>query len=60
MVLFSEIHEKGNTIILVTHEEYIAEHAARIVRLRDGLIEKDELVSNRKVPKLRIAVNEAD
>ena len=39
MLLFNEIYEKGNTIILVTHEEYIAEHAARIVRLKDGLIE---------------------
>ena len=34
---FTEIHEKGNTIILVTHEEYIAEHAPRIIRLKDGL-----------------------
>jgi len=42
MTLFSEIHNQGNTIILVTHEEYIAEHAARIIRLRDGLIERDE------------------
>ena len=50
MILFNEIHEKGNTIILVTHEEYIAEHAARIIRLKDGLIEKDEKVRNRYVP----------
>jgi putative ABC transport system ATP-binding protein len=49
MGLFQELHEKGNTIILVTHEEYIAEHAARIIRLRDGLIEKDERVESRKV-----------
>jgi len=56
MVLFTEIHEKGNTIILVTHEEYIAEHAARIIRLRDGLVEKDEMVSNRKVPKVGMSV----
>ena len=42
MILFSEIHNQGNTIILVTHEEYIAEHASRIIRLRDGKIEKDE------------------
>jgi putative ABC transport system ATP-binding protein len=49
MGLFSEIHQKGNTIILVTHEEYIAEHAARIIRLKDGLIEKDEIVNNRRV-----------
>jgi putative ABC transport system ATP-binding protein len=53
MVLFAEIHEKGNTIILVTHEEYIAEHAARIIRLRDGLIEKDEKVAVRYVPKIK-------
>jgi putative ABC transport system ATP-binding protein len=49
MQVLEEIHNKGNTIILVTHEEYIAEHAARIVRLRDGLVEKDELVSSRYV-----------
>jgi len=51
MHLFHEIHEAGNTIILVTHEEYIAEHAKRIVRLRDGLIESDEEVPNRYIPK---------
>jgi putative ABC transport system ATP-binding protein len=53
MALFHEIHEKGNTIILVTHEEYIAEHAARIVRLKDGLIESDERVSKRYIPKIK-------
>jgi putative ABC transport system ATP-binding protein len=42
MALFSEIHAKGNTIVLVTHEEDIALNAKRIVRLRDGLIESDE------------------
>ena len=42
MGLFEEIHSQGNTIILVTHEEDIARHAHRIVRLRDGLIESDE------------------
>jgi putative ABC transport system ATP-binding protein len=41
MVLFEEIHRKGNTIIVVTHEEDIARHAHRIIRLRDGLIESD-------------------
>jgi len=50
MLLFNEIHNKGNTIILVTHEEYIAEHAARIIRLKDGLVEKDEMVSKRYIP----------
>jgi len=51
MFLFNELHELGNTIILVTHEEYIAEHAARIIRLRDGLVESDAEVSNRILPK---------
>ncbi len=41
MGLLEEIHSKGNTIILVTHEEDIALHAHRIVRMRDGLIEND-------------------
>ena len=41
MLLFEEIHRKGNTIIVVTHEEDIARHAHRIIRLRDGLIESD-------------------
>lgn len=50
MALFNEIHSAGNTIILVTHEEYIAEHANRIIRLRDGFIEKDEIVTNRHIP----------
>jgi putative ABC transport system ATP-binding protein len=41
MELFEKIHKRGNTIILVTHEEDIALHAHRIVRMRDGLIESD-------------------
>lgn len=41
MGLIEDIHKKGNTIILVTHEEDIAQHAHRIVRMRDGLIESD-------------------
>ncbi len=41
MELFDELHRKGNTIIVVTHEEDIAAYAHRIVRLRDGLIESD-------------------
>jgi putative ABC transport system ATP-binding protein len=43
MGLIEEIHQKGNTIILVTHEEDIAKHAHRIVRMRDGAVESDEL-----------------
>lgn len=41
MNLFDEIHANGNTVILVTHEEEIAKHAHRIIRLRDGVIESD-------------------
>jgi putative ABC transport system ATP-binding protein len=48
MALFSEIHKKGNTVILVTHEEDIALHAKRIVRLRDGMVESD--FANEKIP----------
>ncbi|MCC5021696.1 MAG: ABC transporter ATP-binding protein [Candidatus Synoicihabitans palmerolidicus] len=42
MELFEDLYAKGNTIIMVTHEEDVARHARRIVRLRDGLIEADE------------------
>lgn len=41
MGLFNDIHAQGNTVILVTHEEDIAAYAHRIIRLKDGLIEKD-------------------
>lgn len=44
MNLFDDIHANGNTVILVTHEEDIAAHAHRIIRLRDGEIEKDEKI----------------
>ena len=43
MKLFGDIHASGNTVILVTHEEDIAKYAHRIIRLRDGLIESDNL-----------------
>jgi len=43
MKLFDVIHSNGNTIIVVTHEEDIAQHADRIIRLRDGMIESDTL-----------------
>ncbi|HEY5892568.1 MAG TPA: ABC transporter ATP-binding protein [Chthoniobacterales bacterium] len=44
MALFETLYQQGNTIILVTHEEDIAQHARRIIRLRDGLIESDQAV----------------
>ncbi|MDX1462901.1 MAG: ABC transporter ATP-binding protein [Marinirhabdus sp.] len=46
MKLFDDIHAAGNTVILVTHEEEIAEHAHRVIRLRDGMVETD--VRNRE------------
>ena len=47
MALLDELHAAGQTIILVTHEDYIAEHAHRIIRLRDGVIESDQTVARR-------------
>ena len=54
MGLLEEIHSKGNTIILVTHEEDIAQHAHRIVRMRDGLIEKDYINEDIKTVSPRL------
>jgi putative ABC transport system ATP-binding protein len=48
MIIIQKLYEQGNSIILVTHEEYIAEYAGRIIRLRDGLIKNDELTKNRR------------
>jgi putative ABC transport system ATP-binding protein len=57
MGLIEDIHAKGNTIILVTHEEDIALHAHRIVRMRDGLIENDFANTNiQTVGKQKTAV----
>lgn len=41
MQLFDDIHQAGNTVILVTHEEEVANHAHRVIRLRDGIVESD-------------------
>lgn len=49
MDLFAEIHRRGNTVILVTHEEDIAQHAHRIIRLKDGLVESDSINQNIKI-----------
>lgn len=44
MALFDALHDEGNTVILVTHEEEVAQHANRLVRIRDGLVASDETV----------------
>jgi putative ABC transport system ATP-binding protein len=53
MALFQELHDNGNTIIMVTHEDDIAHYAHRIIRLRDGVVEwdkKNENISRRNAP----------
>ena len=57
MDLFDQIHSKGNTVIMVTHEEDIAEYAHRIIRLRDGLIETDR--ANQNIRKAKAFMQEA-
>jgi putative ABC transport system ATP-binding protein len=60
MALLEQIHEQGNTIILVTHEEEIARHAHRIIRLKDGLIDSDTPNSDiRKIEFYQDMVNSA-
>jgi putative ABC transport system ATP-binding protein len=51
MMLFEEIHQRGNTIIVVTHEPDIAQHAHRIITLKDGLIESDRRNENIRTSK---------
>jgi putative ABC transport system ATP-binding protein len=45
LALFKALHEKGNTLVVVTHEEEVARHARRIIRIRDGLVASDEPVT---------------
>jgi putative ABC transport system ATP-binding protein len=46
MKIFNKLHQEGHTIIVVTHELEIAKHAQRIIHLRDGVIENDEVIEN--------------
>ena len=59
MLLFEELHRSGNTIILVTHENEIANHARRIIRLRDGKIEVDEKVKSPTLANIDLTLQEA-
>ena len=54
MSLFEDLYRRGNTIILVTHEADIARHARRTVRLRDGLIESDDLMTVRELESMAL------
>jgi putative ABC transport system ATP-binding protein len=54
MHLFERLYRSGNTLIVVTHEEEIAAHARRIIRLRDGMLESDEQVSAPTLAELEI------
>lgn len=60
MDLFAKLHDKGNTIIMVTHEDDIAQYSHRIIRLRDGLVEKDVINENpTRVNPLKMQKEEA-
>ena len=61
MDLFAQLHDKGNTIIMVTHEDDIAKYSHRIVRLRDGLVETDVINDNpTRINPLKLQVEEVE
>ena len=61
MDLFDQLYSKGNTIVMVTHEDDIAQYAHRIVRLRDGLVESDKINDNvKKAKELMLGMKDQD
>jgi putative ABC transport system ATP-binding protein len=61
MDLFDQLYSKGNTIVMVTHEDDIAQYAHRIVRLRDGLVESDKINNNvKKAKELMLGLKDQD
>ncbi|WP_326492884.1 ABC transporter ATP-binding protein [Alicyclobacillus fastidiosus] len=54
LALFQSLNREGKTIVMVTHEDHVAQHATRIIRFRDGHIDNDQLVAN---PRQAVAVN---
>ena len=61
MDLFDQLYSKGNTIVMVTHEDDIAQYAHRIVRLRDGLVESDKVNPNvKKAKELMMSLKSQD
>ncbi|MDP9231012.1 MAG: ABC transporter ATP-binding protein [Bacteroidota bacterium] len=54
--IFGKIHSNGNTVVLVTHEEDIANHAYRVIRLRDGVVESDKTQTPKSVPHYNVSV----
>jgi putative ABC transport system ATP-binding protein len=56
LALFEELSRRGNTLIVVTHEEEVARHARRIIRIRDGLIASDEKAQGRQADGLETRV----
>ena len=61
MDLFDQLYSKGNTIVMVTHEDDIAQYAHRIVRLRDGLVESDKINNNvKKAKELMLGMKNQD
>ena len=59
LAIFDQLNDEGRTIILVTHEDDVADRAKRIVRLKDGMLHTDELVSDERRVAARLAQREA-